>query len=162
MGGGTTKANKERGNSRLKSSGESSIIKFLYTNADSIMNKLDLLQAHVCELDPDFIAITESWTHNEVTKEMLKISGYDIIARSDRTDTLKGRGGGILIYSRLPNVYEQTVNKSEQVVHVTMNNQDKGSDIHMHVFYRSPNSTPEMNDAVLKYLSSIPDNSFNW
>ena len=32
----------------------------LYTNADSIMNKLDLLQAHVCELNPDIIALTES------------------------------------------------------------------------------------------------------
>ena len=63
------------------------------------------------------------------------------------------------MYSRLPNVYEQTVSRTEQVVHVTMNNQDKGSDIHIHVFYRSPNSTPEMNDAVLKYLSSIPGNS---
>ena len=74
VGGGTTKTNKEGRTSRIKSSGESSIIKVLYTNADSIMNKLDLLQAQVCELDPDFIAITESWTHDEVTKEMLKTS----------------------------------------------------------------------------------------
>ena len=118
----------------MKSPAESSVVKVLYTNADSIMNKLDLLQAHVCELDPDFIAITESWTHHDITEEMLKINGYDIIARSDRTDTLKGRGGGILMYSRLPNVYEQTVSRTEQVVHVTMNNQDKGSDIHIQVF----------------------------
>jgi hypothetical protein len=143
----------------MKSPEQSSIIKILYTNANSVMNKMDLLQAHVCELDPDFIALTESWTHKEITKEMLKINGYDIIARSDRTDTLKGRGGGILMYSRLPNVYEQTVSRNEQVVHVTMNNQDRDSDIHMHVFYRSPNSTQEMNDTVLKYLSNIPGNS---
>ena len=132
----------------MKNPKESTIMKILYTNADSVMNKLDLLQAHVCEFDPDFIAITESWTHRQITKEMLKINGYSLIARSDRTDTLKGRGGGILLYSRLPNV-----------VQVTINNQDKGSDIHVHVFYRSPNSTQEMNDAVLKYLSNIPGNS---
>ena len=70
------------------------------------MNKLDLLQAHVCELDPDFIALTESWTHDEITKEMLKIPRYDVIARSDRTDTLKRRGGGTLMYSHLPNIYQ--------------------------------------------------------
>ena len=82
-----------------------SIIKVLNMNANSIMNKLDLLETQLYELNADVIAITESWTHDEITKEMLKLNGYELIGRSDRTDTLNGIGGGILIYSRLPQVY---------------------------------------------------------
>ena len=83
---------------------KNSMIKFLFMNADSIMNKIDLLQAHVYELEPDIIAITESWTHVEIPDGILKIQGYDLIGRRDRKDTLKGRGGGVLLYSKLPTV----------------------------------------------------------
>ena len=77
------------------------IIKILYMNADSIVNKMDLLQMQVCELSPDVVAITESWTHGELSESVLKLDGYEVIGRRDRTDTQKGRGGGILLYSRL-------------------------------------------------------------
>ena len=43
-------------------------------NADSIMNKVDLLH----ELGLDIIAITESWTHEEITDGILNIQGYDL------------------------------------------------------------------------------------
>lgn len=114
---------------------------------------------HVCELEPDLIAISESWTHKEITKEMLNLKGYTIVCRSDRTDTLNGRGGGILLYSRLSNVYELTVDKSEQFVHAILSNKEKCSDIHLHVFYRSPNSSLEVNENVQRYVENVPDNS---
>ena len=89
---------------------------------------------------------------------MLKLNGYDLIGRRDRSDTLNGRGGGILVYSRLPHVYEQPPNKSEQVIHTTLTTQNN-VDIQLHFFYRSPNSNTANNEEVIKYLENIPENS---
>ena len=138
---------------------ETGIVKILYTNAQSIMNKLDLLQVHVCELEPDIIAISESWTHGDITSAMLNVKGYDVVGRNDRTDTLQGRGGGVLLYSRLSNLYEETDDRPEQVVHAILSNQEKSSDIHLHVIYRSPNSSMEVIENVNRYVENAPDNS---
>ena len=138
---------------------EKGIIKILFMNAQSVVNKMNLLQTHVCELIPDIVAVTESWTHQDITSEILKLHGYEIIGRRDRTDTVKGRGGGILLYSRLGHVYEQTTCKSEQIIHATIHTKDETPDIHLHVFYRSPNATPEMNKNVVTYVKGVPHNS---
>jgi hypothetical protein len=161
MGGRSRAETCEKGRiERMKRNAEGSgVVKVLYTNAQSIVNKVDLLQTQVCDLNPDVIAITESWTHEDITKEILKLDGYEVIGRSDRTDTLKGRGGGIVIYSRLPHVYEQVESRTEQVVHTTLSMQDKSVDIQLHVFYRSPNSSDETNEEILKYIQNIPENS---
>ena len=129
-------------------------------NAQSVVNKIDLLQAHACELDPDILAITESWAHDEITKEELKIKGYELIGRRDRKDTLKGRGGGVLLYSKLPNIFIDNVNKSEQIIHATITSNDKNSeDIHIHCIYRSPNATETMTQEIIDYIKNIPQNS---
>ena len=119
---------------------------------------MDLLETQVYELKPDIVAITESWTHNDITEAILKLNGYEVIGRSDRTDTQKGRGGGILIYSRLPHVFENVKSRTEQVVHATMSLY-QSVDIQLHVFYRSPNSSTEVNEDILKYIETIPENS---
>lgn len=137
------------------------MLKFLFMNADSIMNKIDLLQAHVYELEPDIIAITESWTHEEITDGILKIQGYDLIGRRDRKDTLKGRGGGVLLYSKLPNIFVNSLNKSEQIIHATITSNSKNSeDIQIHCVYRSPNASEAMTKEVIDYIKNIPQNSF--
>ena len=139
---------------------DTGIIKLIHLNADSIVNKTDLLRARVSELKPDIIAITESWTHSEITDGILKIEGYDLIGRRDRTDTLKGRGGGILLYSSLSSVFVNSVHKSEQILHAIIPSKNKSSeDIQIHIFYRSPNATEEMTDEVIKYIDNIPTNS---
>ena len=45
---------------------------------------------------PQIVAITESWTHDGIVEEELKLEGYTIVGRSDRMDTVDGRGGGVL------------------------------------------------------------------
>ena len=59
-------------------------------NAQSIVNKIDLLRAYLMENSPDVVVITESWTHDDVTDDFLKIKGYDLLGRCDPKDTLKG------------------------------------------------------------------------
>ena len=60
------------------------MIKLVFMYADSIVNKIDLLQAHACELEPDILVVTESWTHGDITKAFLKLKGYELIGRYDQ------------------------------------------------------------------------------
>ena len=65
------------------------------------MNKIDELRSVAYNLKPDLILISESWTHKDISKAYLTIDGYELSGREDRIDTTDGRGGGILIYSKL-------------------------------------------------------------
>ena len=51
-------------------------------------------------VDPDVIAVTETWTNETIDNAYLKLDGYEIVIREDRSDTEKGRGGGILMYAK--------------------------------------------------------------
>lgn len=89
-----------------------------------------------------------------------ELKGYELFGRRDRKDMLNGRGGGILFYSKLPNICVDSVNKSEQIVHVTITNNDTNSeDIQIHCFYRSPNATDDMTEEVLDYIKNTSSNS---
>ena len=160
--GGESETTRAESSKEMNSSKTGTLIKLIFLNAQSIVNKLDLLRAQVCELEPDIIAITESWTHSDITEGILKISGYELIGRRDRSDTLKGRGGGILLYSKLSNIYVNSVIKSEQVIHATITNNDKNSeDIQIHCFYRSPNASSEMTEDILSHIKNISSNSIS-
>ena len=47
---------------------------------------------------PDVIALTETWTNSNISDDFLHIDGYELVARNDRVDTDRGRGGGVLVY----------------------------------------------------------------
>ena len=64
-------------------------------NARSIVNKIDELRAETFRIKPDLIAVTESWTHDNITNAFLNIDGYQFKMRQDKG----GRGGGILLYA---------------------------------------------------------------
>ena len=64
-----------------------------------MINKIDELRVIVSDLNPTVICLTETWTDAiKHTNAFLKIDGYVIAARKDRTDTVSGCGGGLLIY----------------------------------------------------------------
>ena len=75
--------------------------KILSTNARSIISKVDELKAVAIDIKPDVIAITETWTNSSITDYELNIPGYKLQSRNDRTDTAGGRGGGILLYTKI-------------------------------------------------------------
>ena len=54
------------------------------------------------DTDTDLILITESWCNDEISNAFLSIDGYELQTdlRMDRGDTYRGRGGGLLVYSR--------------------------------------------------------------
>ena len=70
-------------------------VKCIYENARSVMNKLDYLRAEVQVIDPDIIAISESWTNESIGDSELNLTGYTLF-RKDRELDIKG--GGVLMY----------------------------------------------------------------
>ena len=73
-------------------------ISVLYTNARSLVNKINELRVIAANKNPDIIIITETWTNDAIGNDYLHLNGYIIIVRKDRTDTGGGRGGGIIAY----------------------------------------------------------------
>ena len=75
-------------------------LRIIYSNARSIIGKINELKALAAEDNPSIIAITEAWTNANIDNSFLEIQGYKLVARKDRTDTSEGKGGGILVYAK--------------------------------------------------------------
>ena len=102
-------------------------VSILYTNAQSIVNKINELRSVAANIKPDIILINETWTHQDITNAYLHIKGYEISARKDRSDTLDGRGGGLLVYNRIGIALSERNPDSqfEQVVSVLLETETK-------------------------------------
>ena len=77
----------------------------LLTNARSVFPKLDELRILADVLRADVIAITESWLHEGLTDDLLRVQNRDIF-RSDRGIR---KGGGVCVwanYKLLPHVIQ--------------------------------------------------------
>ena len=101
-GGGPERQEKSGvgGSTVADASVETRVVSVLYTNCQSVVSKMQELQAVASVMNPDVIMLTETWTHAEIHKSFTEIGGYELIVRKDRADTAKGRGGpgGLLIY----------------------------------------------------------------
>ena len=130
-------------------------LEIIYTNAQSIVNKIDELRSVVSTLKPDIILINESWTHSDITNAYLKIDGYELSGRQDRTDTVDGRGGGLLVYSKLGLTVSEVENKTDfnQVMAVSV--ATKSKQLTINLVYRSPNSSNENNAKLKEFVKTI-------
>jgi Endonuclease-reverse transcriptase len=50
-------------------------------------------------MDPDLILVTESWCNDQITDTFLDVPGLQEL-RIDRTNTDRGRGGGLIVYAK--------------------------------------------------------------
>lgn len=71
-----------------------SAISVMYTNARSLVNKIDLLRSYVFNYKPMVICITETWGTPDIPDVFFDITGYQLF-RCDRTIN---KGGGVIIY----------------------------------------------------------------
>ena len=125
------------------------------TNAQSINNKINELRAIVPVIEPDIIAITESWTNDSIGNEVLEVDGFEIIAREDRRDTEGGRGGGILVFARKDmHVWREDAPPNFNQG-VTVKVKCGREDVNIHVVYRSPNSKKENDAALNEWVRSM-------
>ena len=131
----------------------------MYTNAQSILKKMDELRSYAADRDPDIIMLTETWTNETIGDDFLKISGYEMVARNDREDTAGGRGGGILVYAKkeITCWREEGACEFNQRVSVRIR-LDKKSEMGMHCIYRSPNSSRQNDEALCRWIESLEEN----
>lgn len=140
----------------------------MYTNARSVVNKIDELKIYASLTQPDIIAITETWTNDSVSNHFLTLPDYAIISRHDRNDTQNGRGGGILIYAKESlRAVESTAQCSFNQFSSIEISPPGGDTLSLFVIYRSPNSSSVNNDCLLDVLklaknSSLVVGDFNY
>ena len=75
-------------------------MKIMYSNAQSVIKKMEELRAYVVIRKPDIVILTETWTNSNINDDFIKIKGYKMVVREDRQDTVGGRGGGVIVYAR--------------------------------------------------------------
>ena len=140
----------------------------MYTNARSLVNKIDELKIYAALNQPDIIAITESWTNDSISNHYLSLPNYAIISRHDRNDTINGRGGGILVYVKDSlKAVESTEQCSFNQFASIQISPPGGNTLSLFVIYRSPNSNSVNNDCLLDVLKlaknpSIVVGDFNY
>jgi len=71
--------------------------KCFYTNANSIIAKMDELRHKIFIGNYDIIAVTESWANDDMSDSELWINGYHMYRMDCLTDCGK-KGGGVLLY----------------------------------------------------------------
>ena len=120
----------------------------LYTNANSLRNKLSEFQIRIDKIKPDVIGITEVWM-----KDNYVINGYHPAFRHDRKNDQKG-GGVMLLVSSSLQVLECTYlseHECEESVwcFIKLTSKDK---LLVGVCYRAPNSNEDNNSKLNEML----------
>ena len=149
-----TEEDKNRNGSADMRMNEASLT-LLYTNAQSLVNKVNEMKAVTAINNPDLLIVTETWTNEAIADEYLNIDGYDIIERKDRNDTLMGRGGGIVVYAKKDlyawKVKCDTMFNQCGMIGVKRNNRD----LYVLAVYRSPNSTKTNDDNLCAWIERM-------
>ena len=135
----------------------------MYTNAQSILGKLNELSAYAAGTKPDIILLTETWCNGTINDADLNIAGYQLEPelRKDRDDTLNGLGGGLLVYSKnglkiLPfNI--QNDNCFHQ--HVCFQILTRREPLTVILAYRPPSTKIENTSRLYDLLRKIPKNT---
>ena len=150
----------ERERGRRAPTGKALGVKIMYTNAQSLISKIDELAATASEKKPDFILLTETWCNNTIDNALLTIPGYGIEIRKDRTDTAQGIGGGLIVYARQGWRLEEEEDTNDFNQHCKFRVKCGGVDIRFVLIYRSPNSPPEATDKLIEIMEKAEKNTF--
>ena len=146
-------------------------LKLIYLNACSLMNKINDLCVLINDSDPDVILITETWCSEEISNAMLNIPGYFIEPelRLDRTDTMNGIGGGLLVYVKdnlivKPIPVENNFNMFKRFEIISNESKDDGRfktkpNLTVTLVYRPPRSRNENTQELCKLFRNSGENS---
>ena len=123
----------------------------MYTNANSLKNKLSELRLRIDEGKPDVIGITEVWTKDEIV-----LQGYHPAYRYDREEDQKGGGVMLFVKSDLEvlDCPELSSPNIESVwCYVKLSSKEK---LLVGVCYRPPASSVEYNEGLNLLLKQTP------
>ena len=129
---------------------------------------MDELRLLACDIKPDIICITETWSNDTHDNVFFKLDGYNLVTRRVRTDTSAGIGGGILTWVRnnlkCPESKLPTYDAFNQCSAITVPLSGNKS-IELVVVYRPHNlydgdtNVKENNDLLRTILESVPEPS---
>jgi hypothetical protein len=110
-------------------------------NAQSVVGKVNELNALAADLEPDLILVTETWCNKDITDAYLTINGYEIQQdlRRDREDTRDGRGGGLLVHVK----QGLKVLACDNIIAFHQHCKFEINNMTLHLVYRPPNSSHE-------------------
>ena len=135
------------------------------------MNKINDLQILINDSDPDLILITETWCNEDISNAMLSVTGYFIEPelRLDRTDTMNGIGGGLLVYAKenlvvKPVLIDNEFNMFRRFEVLRSESKDDGRfetkpNLTITLVYRPPRSRTENINELCKLFRNSGDNS---
>ena len=129
------------------------------TNARSLNSKIQELKATAIDLNPDIIAITETWSNSDICNTFLDVPGFKIVARKDRSDTSNGRGGGILVYAKSTLICHEITTPPDIIQVAAIQTKLNKDSLNTYIVYRSPNSSTENNSRLNELLRTVPRNS---
>jgi hypothetical protein len=120
------------------------------------VSNVDELSSIASDLKTDLILVTETWCNEQITDAYLNIPGYDLQGdlRKDRLDTDRGRGGGLLVYSKtgIPILSIDSADAIHQYCKF------KVQDITFCLVYRSPSSGAAGVQSITEMVRNIEKN----
>ena len=138
------------------------LLKCLYTNADTLTNKLAELETIITIESPDLIVVTEVVPKNcrtPICGPELNIKGYASWHNLNEVNNSEPPNGrGIIIYTLnelMVNPENITAESVREAIFVTIKLLGRGDTLLVGAFYRSPNSSPENNLALCNLLKSL-------
>ena len=143
--------------SNLKEASPVRAIKFIYTNADTLTNKLEELKTLINNEKPEFVAVTEVLPKNSqflVQEQELQIQGYNSVSNIQVANTLPVRG--IILYIKHNYTYtaQEIQTRFQEYLSVEITS-STGSIISVCLIYRSHNSSQQNNKLLLKSISDF-------
>ena len=127
----------------------------MFCNAQSICNKMDELRTTVAGEKPDVLALSETWTNENIGDGLIGIDGYELVVRKDRSDTEGGRGGGLVVYARRDICAWNVPVDTDFSQCVTIKVKCGREDFSIHSVYRSPNSNGENDKKLVEWVAAM-------
>ena len=147
MGGRGVQANKTKGRRRNKRS-----LKWGTINAQSLINKTDLLVNRVGLHKLRIVSVTETWGKECNGDSLFALKGYKMY----RSDRIGKEGGGTILYVE-ENIEQRSCRPLNDGAYESSAwcwiVEKGGKKILVGSIYRTPNSTPENDKLLLKKLS---------
>lgn len=130
----------------------------MYTNADSLANKVEDLKLLVNSLDvkPNIIAITEAKSkHKKFQAELseFNLHGYNIISNDSYLDS-NSRGIVVYIDNKIDFSIIECKSKLKEALVFKIKTSNR-NELYIYVIYRSPNSTDENNQFLLQSVAEM-------
>ena len=127
-------------------------MRFLYTNANSLLNKMPELRYKVEVEKYDVISITETWASPAINDAELSIEGYSMF-RKDRNGS---KGGGVILYvtHRVRACVSDQLTNSEFEESLWCNVELNHKRLLIGLCYRSPGSNAENDSCLIQLMET--------